>query len=117
MNRSRVIYRDPNAEGSQDAQAAALALAQIVDRPMLESLIHHFSALREFGGETYIGAVRGGDSKSGHFTGAYVVGYTEKTRIKANPTEQDQSFAEVEIELPPEAEEEELQVEAEPVGA
>ena len=98
MNRSRLIYRS-EAEGDQGAQAAALALAQIADRELILSLTHHISALREFGGELYIGAARTKIDRE-HVTHAYVVGYTEKSRIRTNPPEADESHVGVEVPAP-----------------
>jgi hypothetical protein len=131
MNRSRVIHRDFANEGSQDAQALALALAQITDREFLESLLHHVSALREFGGELYIGTARTrvyngqpvehNDSRGSFITHAYVVGYTEKSRIKNVPEEPDEPFAAAVAPLPVEEPvdedlRDEIEAEADPVG-
>lgn len=113
MNRSRVIQRDFENEGTQDANAAALGLAQVADRGLIEALTHHLSALREFGGEVYIGAarsrVRGGQllpsdaepQKGDSFvTHAFAFGYTEKSRIKTNAAEPDEAFAETQVPEP-----------------
>lgn len=107
MNRSRLIYRKPGWEGTDEANAAALALAQLADRELIENLIHHLSALREFGGEVHIGAARarfddeGKQSDEGQFhTYAYVIGYTEKSRVKSNVAEPDQGITQTPAPFP-----------------
>lgn len=116
MNRSRLIYRDFDGEGSQESQAYALALAQIAGPDVIESLVHHFSALHEFGGELYIGTRREEVNKGaranpqGRVTVAYVVGYTEKSRIKDNTEEPEETIEDVFIpESVPEPEPEPLE--------
>lgn len=92
INRSRYIQRNFQAEGSEPSAALCHALAQIVDPVLAESILHHLSALDEFGGELYIGANRQPQSDGKHLTVGYLVGYNSKAQIKDAPDEDDVAY-------------------------
>ena len=127
MNRQRAVIRTEE-EGSQRAQQLGLALAALCDEEFLEALIHHKSALDDFGGDLYIGANRvkydaegrrmeKGDTGPGTFvTTGYIFHYGSKSRVKQLATEEEVA----EVPEPPQAEEEEPSpngAEPEPVEA
>lgn len=110
MNRQRYVRRivpDPARpgtnvrvdEGTQEAQALALALATVCDEQFLEALLHHKLSLDEFGGEVFIAAARGKFDSRGqlvehnepgsHQTTGYVFHYTEKSKVAGQPEEPD----------------------------
>jgi hypothetical protein len=93
MNRQRLLNRDFEGEGTDDARQIALALAELCDRNFLELLLRHKVALDEFGGEIYLAAVRDKFDKNGRpaahndpegsfLTYAYIVNYGSKAQLK-----------------------------------
>lgn len=103
MNRSKFIERDFAGEGSERSSALALALAQVADPDLLESILHSLGALHEYGGEITIGAKRDRFDLTGEepvmvtnggtfLTWAYLVGYNSKARIKGQEVEPDLAY-------------------------
>lgn len=106
MNRQRFIDRDFQDEGSERALALAAALAQVCDARFLETLLHHKTALDEFGGQLYIAAARhkfdsegkpADHSEPGAYeTVGYVWHYGHKAQLRGQVTEPDEAWGSAE---------------------
>lgn len=118
MNRSRYVrrlVRDPETgeiirvpEGDEAANQLAFALATTCSVEFLEAMLHHKSALDEFGGSVFIAASRMRFDDEGnpvehsepgaYHTAGYAWNYSKKSRLPQTADEPDSELATVEPE-------------------
>lgn len=98
LNRSKYVERDYTA-GKQEVAKLGIALAELCDFEVMESLVNHFAAINEFGGEVYIAANRAKVNRTGKVvetsepgtftTLGYLIAYNSRSQVKGAIEEPD----------------------------